>query len=179
MIQVLRKSWLTPTTATFYLRVTKTRTRSSVFSLSFFFFPMWIANIDSPGYISPAVSMRSAARQVEEEGGEEGRQEKGPGSLGTPPSCPPVLCISCLFANSSAQSRALILPPDAVSDASYFSSGAQAGQSLDVLRPPKPPSLDPLFLCYSYGTLEMCFQRFTPYQEFQERKVKKWWLRFY
>lgn len=55
---------------------------------------------------------------------------------------------------------------------SYFPSGAQAGQSPDMLRPPKPRSLDPLFLCYSYGTLKMCFQQFTPYREFQERKVK-------
>lgn len=58
--------------------------------------------------------MPSAARQVEEEGDEEERQEKGPGSLGTPHSCPLVSRTSCLFADSSAQSRALVLPPDAV-----------------------------------------------------------------
>lgn len=55
---------------------------------------------------------------------------------------------------------------------SSFPSGVCAGQSPDVLKPPEPPSLDPLFLCQSYRTLKMCFQQFTTYREFQEKKVK-------
>lgn len=78
-----------------------------------------------------------------------------------------VLCRSLPSARSLAQSPDVAPRALRPSLRSHFPSAVRAGGSPGVLRPPEPPSLDPLFLGCSHRTLKMCFQQFTTYREFQ------------
>lgn len=159
-----------------YLKVTQTRTRSSLFSL-------FLSHMDSQFRLSGLHFLRLfPCGQQPGRWRRKGMRRRGRRRVWAPLAhLPRALQSHALHVYlQTAQTKAehWYYPQMLSLNRSYFPSGAQAGQSPDVLRPPKPPSLDPLFLCYSYGTLKMCFQQFTPYREFQERKVKNWWLRF-
>lgn len=138
-----------------YRKVITTRARSSIFSLFFSFFLTWIASFNSGLHFVLIFQCGEQPGRWRRKGLRRGREGHWRPRR-TPASYP-----SFLFADSSAQRSALILPPDAVSTGSYFPSGPQGVQSPDVLRPPNPPSLDPLFLCYSYRTWKTSLQQLT------------------